>query len=306
MRGYAKPIPDRPNKADARATASKQLNEFKRLVKAFTKRTLHNSEDIARFQPASANSTTLTGVGILGKHPAIKMNVALSSEETQAVATSVVKINKAISHTTALEYHKGTINLEPHDLNLKGRAEWDSRLPIITKDKHHRIWNTANETLPKPLNVQFFKCPKCSTGEVCSNRGFQLSELDHNIKCFACKNISDNKDWTCACNCKWYQCHLHSNYGPAHKHQIKIQPPKEISNITQQPTAKKKARKTNKLAEYETILADDIRIATNKRELDQTFEFNNINNLVDLGTPSVLNKKPKLGPILNERFSRNL
>ena len=60
------------------------------------------------------------------------------------------------------------------------------------------------------------------------------------------------------------------------------------------------------LKEYETILADDIRIATNKRELDQTFEFNNVNNLVDLGTPSILNKKPKLGPILNERFSRNL
>ena len=141
---------------------------------------------------------------------------------------------------------------------------------------------------------------------MCSNRGFQLSELDHNIKCFACKHISDNKDWTCACNCKWYQCHLHSNYGPAQKHQIKIKPAKEISNTTQQPTAQKKTRKTNKLTEYETILADDIRIATNKRELDQTSASHNVNDLVDLGTPSAINKKRKLGPILNERFSRNL
>ena len=118
--------------------------------------------------------------------------------------------------------------------------------------------------------------------------------------------MQEYKHWTCVCNCKWYQCHLHSNYGPAHKPQNKIQPPNETININQQRTPKKKARKNNKLKEYETILADDIRIATNKRELDQTFASNNVNDLVDLGTPSAINKKRKLGPILNERFSRNL
>ena len=97
-----------------------------------------------------------------------------------------------------------------------------------------------------------------------------------------------------------------TNYGPAHKAQNKIQPPNETININQQPTPKKKARKNNKLKEYETILADDIRIATNKRELDQTFASSNADDLVDLGTPSAINKKRKLGPILNERFSRNL
>ena len=78
-----------------------------------------------------------------------------------------------------------------------------------------------------------------------------------------------------------------------------------LTDKNHQPIPKKKARTINKFTEYDTILAADIRIATNKRELEQTLALNKLNDLVDLGTPITNNKKVRLGPILNERFCRN-
>ena len=112
---------------------------------------------------------------------------------------------------------------------------------------------------------------------------------------------------TCSCKWKWYQCELHNNYGPTYKKNHKSVSHKDQPepDNQSQPQPNKKPRKANKIKEYEIILADDIRIANNKRKLDQTLERDKLNNLVDLGTPSHLNKKPRLGPILNERFCRS-
>ena len=80
-------------------------------------------------------------------------------------------------------------------------------------------------------------------------------------------------------------------------------PDLDIQPHTQPP---KKPRRANKLSEYEAILADDTRIANRKRMSEQALASDKQNDLVDLGRPRHLKKKPRLGPILNNRFCRSI
>ena len=61
--------------------------------------------------------------------------------------------------------------------------------------------------------------------------------------------------------------------------------------------------KFNQLNNYETILADDLRIAK-KRELSLSTDDPDL-DLVDLGVLKVVKKRPRLGPILTKRFGRS-
>ena len=156
----------------------------------------------------------------------------------------------------------------------------------------------------------FFFCPnqQGKTAEVSSNKAFQLNNLDNNIKCNFCQNISDNKDWECTCDNKWYQCIIHHNYGPTCIHTKDVisqdsPPDLDIQPHTQPP---KRLRRANKFSEYEAILADDTRIANRKRMSEQALASDKQNDLVDLGRPRHLKKKPRLGPILNNRICRSL
>ena len=172
---FLKPIPDKLSKASARASAVKRGDEFKRQTAAVAKRTLHNNNQLDLFKPASAKNGALIGVGIVGKHPSPSFNIALSEEEIQTLAICLFKVNRTISHKNAIEHHKGNINLEPHELNLKGRAEWDARIPILKDHQQKALsWQSIPGVSVKPKCITFYTCPsqQCRTMQISIRRGF--------------------------------------------------------------------------------------------------------------------------------------
>ena len=75
---------------------------------------------------------------------------------------------------------------------------------------------------------------------------------------------------------------------------------------TQSGSSDQRNIKYNKIHNHEDILNDDIRIVNKKRNADMSCKYDLVNNLVDLGTPRLNPKRPKLGPILGTRFNGNI
>ena len=315
IRGYPKPIPDKSTKASTRASAAKQRDEFKRQIVGVAKRTLHSSKQLELFKAAGTQNGVLLGVGILGKHPSPSFNIALNEEEIQTLAICLFSVNRTISNKNAIEHHKGKLDLEPHELNLKGRAEWDTRIPILKDDQQRAIsWQPIPNTSNESTYISFYTCPNqhCRTNEISTRESFQLDDLDGNIKCSFCLHISNNNDWECVCHKKWYLCPEHREQSHAPKKNVK-----ELANNnlpshtggqgnTQSERSVQRKLNYNKIHNHEDILNDDFRIVTNKRNADTSCKYDDLNNLVDLGIPRINPKRQKLGPILATRFGCNI
>ena len=120
--GGAKPLPDPINKAFTKATADKQLGEFKRQIRNIVDRTLPKDGDALLFKPRQCADNVLSGVGILGRPPTIACNVVVTKDEEKHIAINLSKLIRTASHKKHTDFVEGAVKLIPHELKLNGRA----------------------------------------------------------------------------------------------------------------------------------------------------------------------------------------
>ena len=72
---------------------AKQLENFKKEVKAVSKKLIFQNDDLKLFNNIKGKPDNLAGVGISGKQPTIGFNVAVSDEAKSALATALLKLS---------------------------------------------------------------------------------------------------------------------------------------------------------------------------------------------------------------------
>ena len=96
-KGYPKPLDDPESPGLKRATLTKQLQEFKRLVRATTSKTLAEQGARDLFKPTREIPDALVGVGIAGKLNAISCNIFVNDCTAAGIAKHLIWVNRKIT-----------------------------------------------------------------------------------------------------------------------------------------------------------------------------------------------------------------
>ena len=288
----------------ARATLDKQLRAFKRIARGTVERTLADDGDARLFRPTQCKLNALEGVGILGRLPSISGSVCVSDEEQRALAMALSKLTRTASAKTHDDFINFKVKLIPHILKLRGKAGWDSTIPILTDNgEGARGWGHLFEEksmVPAP-EAAFFKCPSCIGVESSLRANFQRRDLDQKIKCPFCGKGSPSRKWKCTCGQPWHACETHKysfkagDDDPCPDQPSKGQPFQDASRAPH----KRKVSKTS-LVEPDAVIADDNRRAKAIKAANRGVKRKADIILGD--RPSVLRRPTLLGPILKERF----
>jgi len=257
------------------------------------------------FKPGIATLHALQGVGITGKHPTLSFNVAINDDERTAVAIALSTLVRGGALNKHEQYVKGMVNLLPHELKLKGKAAWDSNLPVLaTIHMSGEKWadRFKEESYSPSPTAMMHSCPECGGLESSLRAKFQRRDLDEKLKCGFCLKTTAVKKWLCNCAKPWHACNDH-----AHGLQPKWLRQSEgqllnghLSDSVSDPKPMPKAS-NRRLRATEDILADDHRRAKaqraskggEKRRADICFDIN----------PAAFKRPTRLGPILSERFN---
>ena len=118
-----------------------------------------------------------------------------------------------ISGKKLRDFKSHSLQLKLTNLELRGRAGWDSKLcnsnTNTTPICDSMPLNTDADTQPTINYPACFTSPCCSTWELSTNSGFQLVDLDRRIVCKNCKKTSRARDWNCRCGLLWHLCDRH-------------------------------------------------------------------------------------------------
>ena len=298
-RGGQKPIKDPEQAAQKRGTADKQIKAFKKSIREWVKKVMHNSEDSKYFKPYKPGKDALIGMGMMGKHASIACNVAISDAERTVIADWLVKLTRTISKNDLREFRTGAKKLKANELKLKGKVGWDSTIPILTHNKRAiDDWETAPRGLEThDSSIALLKCPVCDYMESNSCNDFQYHNLDKRHKCFRCKNITCTMDWNCVCGYRWYNCKTHCKRNPPETTHRKNTACGQSTTDSSKTSCKRPKRSLPAL--YEDILDDDLKRANLKRKRKEDLDM----RVLDLG--KLKHKRIKmnfLSPKLRSRF----
>ena len=311
MRGHPKPIQDNiKNKAAPRANAAKLINAFKNQVRNNISRCIlandaegtdHHSGNSGLFKPAKAKKDGLSGVGILGKHPTLSVNVYVSEQEAKEIAQALVQLSRTISKSSAQEYINQQRNVIPTELKLNGKSSWDTTLPInASAEQGKEDWKATGPQNDPNGTVAFFRCPNCAHVESCWCKPFQYTDLDNKIKCNGCQTHTKVAVWKCICDRFWHRCPLHRESAACRNLACtKLKTSKQISGDAD---SCKKAKLATQVGpdSHEWLLAEDVAKEKRKRAIVDDWDTQ---PTITLGYPSNSKLNPAfLGPSLKRRF----
>ena len=299
IRGGRKPLADPLRCAQPKATADKQIAAFKRLMRGHIGRVLVAESEVNLFKPLKCIKDELAGVGILGKATKIACDVVVSPDEARALAIAMSQLLRTASLKKHHAFVNGTLNLIPHDFKLKGRAGWDSNLPIMTNciEEESRWAKLFKQCYIRPLSYTVFHhCPSCSKGESSQRGAFQRRDLDIKLKCGFCQKSSPVRTWKCQCGTQWHTCAMHRG---GYMQMQELMPPGECPLTGQplrgqpphkSPTAKRRVnRPYDEAAGVKKAKTPEIRGVKRKNII-----FNDVHGRL---------KRPTLlGPVLSGRF----
>ena len=97
LRGHPKPIPDPSVVSRNRATADKQIKQFKNLLRGTASRILPKETADTYLSPAKANKDVLLGLATNGKHAQLICNVHISEKEQQEIAHAIIMLTRPVS-----------------------------------------------------------------------------------------------------------------------------------------------------------------------------------------------------------------
>ena len=66
------------------------------------------------------------------KNPSVAFNAVASDEEQLCLAAALSTLTRSISKAKNNDYLNGRLKLIPHELKLRGKAGWDSTMPMLT------------------------------------------------------------------------------------------------------------------------------------------------------------------------------
>ena len=306
LRGYKKPIDDPTNLALARATLDKQMNVFKKNVRAVSSRIYINDDQLKLFGPAKIKKEDLTGVGILGKHQGPSFNVFVTNEEQSVIAKQLHLLNHTISDKKLDKIIDGDLKFIPRNLIMRGRAEWDSNIkplndPIMINNND---WNNEIEigiSRNKSRNVVIMECSKRHKSDPDYVIKPSLFDVDRSIKCRHCNKASPSKNWNCSCGISWFLCDQHKwNTSIAVR----------IAKQNPEGEAKNKVAKTHSLGPtprlprvmvcHQELLKEDLNAESEKSK--QTPIARSPEDITLDDSTSRMKRPRLLGPILAKRF----
>ena len=217
IKGYGKPVPDRPSKARARAHIQAQINEFKKAMRGVVQRAIYDEDLKAKFKPHKITNEKFLNLGIKGKFPAICCTIEVDNETAQLLEYNLITLGHRVSAAKVQEFREGITTFIPIVPVFKGRAGWDSNIKVQTAkhkpDNGNAIATLAsNKVSKRELEQTQFKCPHCNEETQSNKQCFQLQDLDKVNKCKKCKVNVKVRDWMCSCAHTWHLCEIHRSY----------------------------------------------------------------------------------------------
>ncbi len=180
--GYGKPVPDKPNKARARATVQMQLSEFKTTFRGVLERVCKDGSQIDLIAPAIVKHHRFKGLGIKGKHQAPLINIHMPSALQDEIHNRIITLGHRISGVNVRDFKNGSSQLRLAEVNLKGRVGWDTALSNtnFSYNTHGQLdtTNTADNTSIDINAPACFASPCCGAWEISTHTNFQLCDLD--------------------------------------------------------------------------------------------------------------------------------
>ena len=200
--GYDKPHPDSKHASKAKTPPAKQINKFKKEIKAVAKIIMVGQSDINLFNQRKAKQGTLKGVGINGKLPTLGFNIALNEQGQCEVTKALIKLTRHINKNDINNFLQGNITNQLKDIKLKGKVAWDQELPIQAKPERHVDDCTNHEIINAKRSAHgrctaFFKCPLCLALESSDCKSSQFEDLDFQHECIECGKKRHIKEWLC-------------------------------------------------------------------------------------------------------------
>ena len=258
-------------------------------------------------EPTSSKPNALKGVGILGKHAALKASIAIGDDEQQELAIALSGLVRKGSRKKHKQFVEGSTNLIPQNLKLRGGVSWDTALTPANKNQE-RSWEHLFplDNFPKENPTAFLSCTSC--GKCVSSLGgnFHWGNLQAKCKCHNCNKAQPSFKWKCQCGVPWYTCAIHRFCCKQPSH---TEATKRNQQVQTCPSSSKKLRPERQLKrtpskEYEHLLGEDIdRARTKKAKISCLAKSTKRKANVVLGNRTPNAKRPTLlGPILSNRF----
>ncbi len=145
-----------------------------------------DSGDLALFKPSSDKQHNLKGVAMLGKHPALCLNVCLSDEAQSKLALDLVQLGRAISRVKAQDFLCGRKTILPAELILKGKTKWDSAIGQVSDSHSAELTDEGKSTYPAEGHCSdeaLYRCPCCEIAVRSTSTQFQVNDLDRRACC---------------------------------------------------------------------------------------------------------------------------
>ena len=205
--GYDKPVPDKGNKAAAKASTDQQLAQFATSVRGCVSRTMYRESHIAFFKPYKNNIHKYKCLGIEGMYPTISAEIHMTEDQRTNVELHIIRLAHHISDKKVQAFKNGEIGLPFNKIKLSGKVLWESRLapkytPIQSPapiSDHTTGYTYQGEAL--------FNCPRCD--HIILSTSINSQDLDNTSKCSQCKSNVKAKDWKCKCKMPWHTCNFH-------------------------------------------------------------------------------------------------
>ena len=199
-------------------------------------------------------------MGISGRHPSLSCNFHATADEQKHMALNLVKLARSISDRHAHEYIRGTRKLQPTELKLRGKANWDSNLAVVQDTSPVGSWEQNEETIVVRhcSQVVFLSCPVCNNKTANSSRTFSFEDYDKLSRCSFCNKSSPIKKWICPCKVKWHLCREHKNCRQDARHPASSSKDEE-KMCGRNPGSPVEDRKASKRAacDFDAVLAQD-------------------------------------------------
>ena len=185
LRGHPKPIPDPSVVSRNRATADKQIKQFKNFLRGTSSRILFKETADIYLRPAKASKDVLLGLATNGKHAQLNCNVHISEKEQQEIAHAIIMLTRTVSSRKARDFINNNCTLLPIDYKPRGKAGWDSTISnhAVQLDQDEVDDCTPLNPAGIPDNGEercslFYSCPKCGKVESSMCKSFQFNDLD--------------------------------------------------------------------------------------------------------------------------------
>ena len=158
--GFPNILPDPSISSKAKPSIAKQIQAFKKMLRAVVCRCMEGSDDLKYFKPGPRGLLALQGLAIAGDHATLNCNFFIDAKRRDQLAMHVVKASRRISKCKATSFCEGSCSLTK--IPFKGVTVCGPNLGYTSKHAHERqsVSPVPHGNATCPINVDSLQCPK--------------------------------------------------------------------------------------------------------------------------------------------------